>query len=108
MVKVGYFCPRKGMQVGGEAIALRDEEENIRSKRQTTQPMGRRGRAVSWLVELQLSPLYFTIVVTLIKCQVRLTSISDIYQGGKRGFLILLVNKLLVKTLRYTCTTNTK
>ena len=96
------------MQVGGETIALRDEEENIRSKRQTTQPMGRRGRAVSLLVELQLSPVYFTIVVTLIKCQVRHTSISDIYQGSKRAFLILLVNKLLVKTLRYTCTTNTK
>ena len=96
------------MRVGGEAVALRHEEENILAKRQTAQPMGRRGRAVIWLVELQLSPLYFTIVVTPIKCQVRLTSISDIYQGGKRAFLILLVNKLLVKTLRYTCTTNTK
>ena len=98
----------KGHASGREAIALRDEEENIRLKRQTAQPMGRRGRAVSWLVELQISPLYFTIVVTPIKCQVRLTSICDIYQGGKRGFLILLVNKLLVKTLRCTFTTNTK
>ena len=98
------------MQVGGETIALRDEEENIRSKRQTTQPMGRRGRAVSWLVELQLSPIYFTIVVThkMSSTSYIYLILSDIYQGGKRAFLILLVNKLLVKTLRYTSTTNTK